>query len=108
MPAKRVSCQGSTRVFSRACSAEGGGAAMAVAEAPARRLSVAPNIDVGGAIAYKGPSMWNPYRFLAQSDHPVAKGVRDLRRKVYTASLPVPGAAVKPALWAYLLTRELS
>lgn len=52
--------------------------------------------------------MWNPYRFLAQSDHPVAKGVRDLRRKVYTASLPVPGAAVKPALWAYLLTRELS
>lgn len=52
--------------------------------------------------------MNNPYRFLAQSDHPLAKGVRDLRRKIYTASLPIPGTLVKPALWAYLAGRELS
>lgn len=51
--------------------------------------------------------MWNPYRFLARSDHPIAKGARELRREINHLSLPLPGAVVKPALWAYLAQREL-
>jgi acetyltransferase-like isoleucine patch superfamily enzyme len=43
-------------------------------------------------------------RFLARSDHPAVRAAREAYRKS-SVSLPVPGWAVKPALWGYLAGR---
>lgn len=48
----------------------------------------------------------NPYRFLATSDHVLARTVRGLRRKVLTVTLPAPRAVVVPARLAYEAARE--
>jgi acetyltransferase-like isoleucine patch superfamily enzyme len=45
-------------------------------------------------------------RFLATSDHWVAKGVRRLRKEVEGFSIPAPRAITVPALWGFLAGRS--
>jgi acetyltransferase-like isoleucine patch superfamily enzyme len=46
------------------------------------------------------------YRFMALSNHPVARAVRTLRRGVLNFSLPAPRVVVKPMLWTFLALRS--
>ncbi len=48
----------------------------------------------------------NPYRFLATSDHPLARAARELRRSVRGVSLPAPRPVVVPVRMAYEAARE--
>lgn len=50
--------------------------------------------------------MMNPYRFLATSDHGVARAARQLRRQVMAFTLPAPRPIVLPARWAFEAARE--
>lgn len=50
--------------------------------------------------------MMNPYRFLATSDHGVARAARDLRRRVLHLTLPAPRPIVVPMRWAFEAARE--
>jgi acetyltransferase-like isoleucine patch superfamily enzyme len=45
-------------------------------------------------------------RYLARSNHPLVAAARNLYRAAGRVGVPVPGWAVKPALWAYLGNRE--
>ena len=48
----------------------------------------------------------NPYRFLATSDHLIARTVRGVRRKVLDVTLPAPRPVVVPMRLAYEAARE--
>jgi acetyltransferase-like isoleucine patch superfamily enzyme len=48
----------------------------------------------------------NPYRFLATSDHIVARAARGLNRTVREFTLPAPGPVVVPMRLAYEAARE--
>jgi acetyltransferase-like isoleucine patch superfamily enzyme len=42
------------------------------------------------------------YKFLARSDHPLARQARGLYRRMEQLSLPAPAPVVKPAMWAFM------
>jgi acetyltransferase-like isoleucine patch superfamily enzyme len=46
--------------------------------------------------------MTSLYQFLATSDHPAARAVRGLRRRVLGFTLPAPRIVVVPMLWTFL------
>jgi acetyltransferase-like isoleucine patch superfamily enzyme len=50
--------------------------------------------------------MMNPYRFLATSDHGLARAARHLRRQVVNFTLPAPRPIVLPMRLAYEAARE--
>lgn len=49
----------------------------------------------------------NPYRFLATSNHDIARAARRLRRKVVDFTLPAPRPLVLPVRWAYEAARDV-
>ena len=51
--------------------------------------------------------MTNPYRFLAVSDHPLARAARAARRSVVAFSLPAPRLVYVPVLWCFLGLRTV-
>jgi acetyltransferase-like isoleucine patch superfamily enzyme len=51
--------------------------------------------------------MANVHRFLATSDHPIARAVRRAHRAVHRLTLPAPRLVVRPMLWAYVAGRSL-
>jgi len=46
-------------------------------------------------------------KFLATSSHPVAKGVREVVRRVYGFSLPAPKIVFRPLVEGYVAAREI-
>jgi len=53
------------------------------------------------------PGGGRPYRWLAVSPHPVARGLRRLYHARHTFTIPTPRLLVKPALWLYVALREI-
>jgi acetyltransferase-like isoleucine patch superfamily enzyme len=53
------------------------------------------------------PVMAKIYRFLAVSNHPVARAVRAIRRRIQGVSLPAPRIVIKPMLWMFLGLRSI-
>jgi acetyltransferase-like isoleucine patch superfamily enzyme len=51
--------------------------------------------------------MTSSYKFLATSDHPVARAARGLRRGIQGLTLPAPRLLVKPMLWSFLGLRSV-
>ncbi len=47
------------------------------------------------------------YRFLAVSDHPLARSARGVRRAVIAFSLPAPRVVIVPVLWCFLSLRAV-
>ncbi|AKT43238.1 GNAT family N-acetyltransferase [Chondromyces crocatus] len=50
--------------------------------------------------------MTNPYRFLATSDHPIARAARSVRRAVQDFAVPAPKPVVLPLRLAFEAARE--
>jgi acetyltransferase-like isoleucine patch superfamily enzyme len=51
--------------------------------------------------------MTSLYQFLATSDHPAARAVRGLRRRILGLTLPAPRLVVQPMLWTFLGLRSV-
>jgi acetyltransferase-like isoleucine patch superfamily enzyme len=51
--------------------------------------------------------MLNGYRYLATSNHPLARRVRWLRRQIVNFTLPAPKVLVRPMLWTFVASRSI-
>jgi acetyltransferase-like isoleucine patch superfamily enzyme len=78
-----------------------------VASALPQDAQLAPGESLVLQLVRKGPLTTRWYRFLALSDHWLARGTRKIYHGVNGFSLPAPRAVVKPLLWAFLAIRAV-